>query len=85
MLDELTPQQFDEWLAFAKLEPFGELKRAERDADLLATVASFGAESAVDSLEVLEAWQYDTGREEGDDVLTAEQTFAAICGAFGVM
>jgi len=84
MLDELTPTQFDEWLAYAQLEPFGSLKEAERESTLFACVHNLAADSQIEHPEVLEAWGYDLGGDDGSDVLNEDQTFALICGAFGV-
>jgi len=85
MLDELTPEQFAEWQAFARLRPFGTIKPAEQMATVLSAITAFGGEPC-DVDEVLRAWGFDGGDEviREQDVMTAEETFDFFRMAFGV-
>lgn len=80
MLDELSPQQFDEWIAYSIVEPFGELSAAERDAytvEVLAATA--GAEFPTD--ETLRRWGYANPLPPPDP----KTSQAAIIAGFGAV
>lgn len=79
MLDEMTPEEFAGWEAFASLRPFGVLKEAERFAALVVTQCV-----DVDPDDVLRAWGFDIPLVKAEDVLDEDATFAAVCAAFGV-
>jgi len=80
MLDELTPQQFDEWRAFHLLEPFGPIAAARlAAAQLLAWCSSDNAPSLDDVLASLgyDRWSPPMTTED------AAQADSAILAGFG--
>lgn len=80
MLDELSPEQFDEWIAYSLVEPFGATAAAERDAyaiEILAATA--GAEFP--TLETLRRWGYEDRAPQPISTTAAVEATGAGFGA----
>ena len=77
-LDGLTPEQFDEWLEYLQLEPFGSLPVARQMATLVGAIAAANGVE-LDEAKLLQAWGY----YEPTPPLTQEESDRAMRAAWG--
>lgn len=80
MLDELAPQQWDEWEAFALLEPFGPLPEARQRASLVTTIAAAN-NGTLDPDAILQSWGFTPDEPPPDYAANEAAQIAGFTGA----